>query len=257
MRQMPHRPGRFPPTKKPAARHARQVSVVDAGGIRIGIRLKDGSPASTLPCGRWNGLSYRRLLRCACSRASAGNVCWAKPNHAFFRCQQSFAKFFFDAPITRARIACIAASAGTQRMRVMTRPTRSASPARKQRRGPQHSDAIRTQCDAPHSRKTSSHANDARHRCASADRRPSHFASHKCVCAKTARTFPRASRLHERSRTPARHAGCVQAGWSTTHAGKEKPAAFPLRVPDRSGAEAISVLRFPAVRRRHRDRATR
>lgn len=29
-----------------------------------------------------------RLSRFVCSLSSAGNVCWAKPNHAFFNCQQ-------------------------------------------------------------------------------------------------------------------------------------------------------------------------
>lgn len=33
-------------------------------------------------------------MRFACSLASVGNICWAKPKHAFFTCQQSFAKFF-------------------------------------------------------------------------------------------------------------------------------------------------------------------
>ena len=35
-----------------------------------------------------------RLSRCVCSLSSAGNVCWAKPNHAFFNCQQPVDVFF-------------------------------------------------------------------------------------------------------------------------------------------------------------------
>lgn len=35
-----------------------------------------------------------RLSRCVCSLSSAGSVCWAKPNHAFFNCQQPDAVFF-------------------------------------------------------------------------------------------------------------------------------------------------------------------
>lgn len=37
---------------------------------------------------------YRELFRCSYSLASAGNVCWAKPNHAFSYCQQLGRIFF-------------------------------------------------------------------------------------------------------------------------------------------------------------------
>ena len=38
----------------------------------------------------------RGLSRCLCSLSSAGDVCWAKPNHAFSDCQQ-LRSFFFQA----------------------------------------------------------------------------------------------------------------------------------------------------------------
>ena len=45
----------------------------------------------------WRCLRCWRLSRCVCSLASAGNLCCAKPNHAFFHCQQA-RKIFFQSP---------------------------------------------------------------------------------------------------------------------------------------------------------------
>ena len=53
-------------------------------------------PASTVRSSGWTGLSCRWLLRSACSLSSAGNVCWAKPNHGFFHCQH-LRRIFFHA----------------------------------------------------------------------------------------------------------------------------------------------------------------
>lgn len=52
----------------------------------------------------------RSVLYCAlsgwlCSLASAGNVCWAKPNHGFSECQQPHAIFFYGYPLHPARQA--------------------------------------------------------------------------------------------------------------------------------------------------------
>ena len=66
-----------------------------------------------------------RLSRCVCSLASAGCVCWAKPKHAFFNCQQPEKLFFrFHATLlrhVRASMQCMQppriASRSCKRMR--------------------------------------------------------------------------------------------------------------------------------------------
>jgi len=199
-RRAPHRPGPSLPTKKPAARYAAGFGVDTAGSREVRFRLRDGLPASTVRCLGWNCVSCRRLLRSARSLASAGNVCWAKPNHAFFGCQQSFAKFFFGALPTRARDVPIAASIDASHACDARMHARRASPARKHWRGLQHSADARARCiDDLHSASTT-RARDAHRRCAFVCRRPPDFASHKRVCAKTARTFPRALAVRARRR---------------------------------------------------------
>ena len=84
------------------------------------ISAKDSPAAPTVSCCWWSRVSCCRLSRCACSLASAGNVCWAKPNHGFFHCQQPVAIFFRDcrrglrihacrsaSSASRARIGCM------------------------------------------------------------------------------------------------------------------------------------------------------
>lgn len=44
------------------------------------------------------------LSCCSYSLASAGNVCWAKPNHGFFHCQQPRVVFFPSAGRTRSAL---------------------------------------------------------------------------------------------------------------------------------------------------------
>ena len=51
-------------------------------------------PASAVWCCGRRCVSCGRLSRFVLSLASAGNVCWAKPNHGFFGCQQPDAKKF-------------------------------------------------------------------------------------------------------------------------------------------------------------------
>ena len=62
------------------------------------LRGSDRLPASTVAHIGRSCVPCFRSSRRVCPLAPAGNVCWAKPNHAFFQCQQSFAKFF-AAPI--------------------------------------------------------------------------------------------------------------------------------------------------------------
>ena len=60
------------------------------------ISASDRPAASTVGC-CWRSCAWCcRLSRCACSLASAGNVCWAKPNHGFFNCQHPVAIIFRD-----------------------------------------------------------------------------------------------------------------------------------------------------------------
>lgn len=74
------------------------------------ISAKDSPAAPTVSCCWWSRVSCCRLSRCACSLASAGNVCWAKPNHGFFHCQQPVAIFFRDCRRSVRIHACRSAS---------------------------------------------------------------------------------------------------------------------------------------------------
>ena len=54
----------------------------------------------------------RELSRCLCSLSSAGDVCWAKPNHAFSDCQH-LRSFFFQAG--RHGVIALAVGSGTSK----------------------------------------------------------------------------------------------------------------------------------------------
>lgn len=147
-RRAPHRPGPSLPTKKPAAQNAAGFEVDTAGSREACFRVRDGSPASTVRCNGWNHEWCRRLLRCACSLASAGNVCWAKPNHAFFRCQQSFAKFFSGAQPAQSCSTAMMVARRVPRSRDGRTHAMHASPVRKRWCGPQRFDVARAHAAA-------------------------------------------------------------------------------------------------------------
>lgn len=145
------------------------------------------------------------LLRSACSLASAGNVCWAKPNHAFFKCQQSFAKFFL------AALASGASNTSTPTPPCMpcAHWTHGCAPSEcrtcKRWRGLQQFQQAQASCCGRDCSACLVHACDVlRWRAWRCNSMP-HFALHKRVCAKTARTF-RACRA---SRTQLRHAAAT------------------------------------------------
>ncbi|CAP50629.1 hypothetical protein XCCB100_1279 [Xanthomonas campestris pv. campestris] len=48
------------------------------------------------------------------------NVCWAKPNHAFFYCQHSFANIFQSGVATRRQAATQTGVAGDHQPRIRT-----------------------------------------------------------------------------------------------------------------------------------------
>ena len=212
------------------------------------ISASDSPSASTVGCCWWSCAWCCRLSRCACSLASAGNVCWAKPNHGFFHCQQPVAIFFR---------AC--------RRGVPVDMHRCASDALHRRIGCNRNDdasmrcmqamarvAARTRATSTSTATTSTSRRDASARaCANAfrsnqgrnprppiSRRTSRFAR------KLRRIFPRRARAD---------AACARF----VDAGNEEPATSPSRVRGRRMAARISGLRLPATRRRRRDRAGR
>ena len=212
------------------------------------ISASDSPSASTVGC-CWRSYAWCcRLSRCACSLASAGNVCWAKPNHGFFHCQQPVA-IFFDARTRgvagdsrrRMRHASIA-FAGEPididgPMRCMQAMARLAA----------RTDAI-TRLIAT----TSMHARiavagegtNAAHRKRGDNRA-------LCISRRTSR-FARKLRGIFSLRTLA-----DDAGRRFPHAGNEEPATSPSRVLDGPMSARISGLRLPAIRRRRPDRAGR
>ena len=212
------------------------------------ISASDSPSASTVGC-CWRSCAWCcRLSRCACSLASAGNVCWAKPNHGFFHCQQPVAIFFHacrrhargDARThdPRASIAsprrCVVIDASMRCMQAMARlaahvvATRTASP---------HACA--------HARNASACAlaNDAAR--ARSDERPA---------AISRRTSPFARKLR---RIFPRHAPGDAACARFADAGNEEPATSPSRVRGRRMAARISGLRLPATLRSRPDRSVR
>ena len=81
-------------------------------------------PASTVCCCGWRCLSCCRRSRFVLSLASVGNVCWAKPNHGFFNCQQPDAKKFSQpADAVRDRDRCARTMPRSRCMRGMTPET--------------------------------------------------------------------------------------------------------------------------------------
>jgi hypothetical protein len=87
--------GHSRPLKNPR-RWTLQVSIMDTNPAFGDVHFREGQSG----CAHRFMLlvesrgACRSLSRCACSLASAGNVCWAKPNHGFFHCQQPVAIFF-------------------------------------------------------------------------------------------------------------------------------------------------------------------
>ena len=81
-------------------------------------------PASTVCCCGRRCVSCCRRSRFVLSLASVGNVCWAKPNHGFFGCQQPDAKKTpRHADAVRERERRVRAPPRSQSMRGMPRET--------------------------------------------------------------------------------------------------------------------------------------
>ena len=177
-----------------------------------------------------------RLLRFVCSLASAGNVCLAKPNHAFFNCQQAGTFFFRGRRPARRLVRASRQPARRPMIISCTHARTSLHATRKHWRGFQHR-ARKTPdaetCDV-HARQR---ARCTRGKCMNLGIamvfRGRICASHKPVCAKTARTF---------------FASADAAALIRDHCGMKKPATFPSRVGGRD-ARSVSGLRLPAVRR--------
>ena len=212
------------------------------------ISASDSPSASTVGC-CWRSYAWCcRLSRCACSLASAGNVCWAKPNHGFFHCQQPVA-IFFDARTrgvagdSRMRMRHASIAFAGERididgpMRCMQAMARLAAHVVATRTASPHACA--------HARNASACAlaNDAAR--ARSDERPA---------AISRRTSPFARKLR---RIFPRHAPGDAACARFADAGNEEPATSPSRVRGRRMAARISGLRLPATLRSRPDRSVR
>ena len=212
------------------------------------ISASDSPSASTVGCCWWSCAWCCRLSRCACSLASAGNVCWAKPNHGFFHCQQPVAIFFHawlrdvhgDARTRdrRASIApacrCVVVDASMRCMQAMARV------------------AARTRATSTSIKTTSmSRCNASARACANAFRSNQQANARSPISRRTSRFARKLRRIFSRFAHPdtacARFADCEN----------EEPATSPSRVHGRHVQERISGLRLPATRRRRRDRAGR
>ena len=112
------------PTKNPR-RLALQVSIMGAiPWRRWRISTRDRPPSSTFRHRGRSSVLCCLLSRRACSLSSAGNVCWAKPNHGFFNCQQPDAKKFSQpADAVRDRDRCARTMPRSRCMRGMTPET--------------------------------------------------------------------------------------------------------------------------------------
>ena len=212
------------------------------------ISAKDSPAAPTVSCCWWSRVWGRSLSRRACSLASAGNVCWAKPNHGFFHCQQPVAIFFRacrrGVPVDMHRCASDALHRriGCNRnddasMRCMQAMARLAAHVVATRTASPHACA--------HARNASACAlaNDAAR--ARSDERPA---------AISRRTSPFARKLR---RIFPRHAPGDAACARFADAGNEEPATSPSRVRGRRMAARISGLRLPATLRSRPDRSVR
>lgn len=191
-----------------------------------------------------------RLLRFVCSLASAGNVCLAKPNHAFFNCQHSCRIFF---GVARRRIATHAHRWGAD---IRQRLLRASALRRAM--------ALHASTDAACGNTCTQRSNAAcvaslamKHaecthgtsfeQLGTTAMRTCVCASHKPDCAKTARTFfAMRSTSHPFSRARV--------------AEKGKPATLPPRVDGCVAtltSIAVSDRRRPATRHSRPDRADR
>ena len=212
------------------------------------ISASDSPSASTVGCCWWSCAWCCRLSRCACSLASAGNVCWAKPNHGFFHCQQPVAIFFHawlrdvhgDARTRdrRASIApacrCVVVDASMRCMQAMARV------------------AARTRATSTSTATTSTSRRDASARaCANAFRSNQGRNPRPPISRRTSRFARKLRRIFS---------CCARIDAPRTRfadAGNEEPATSPSRVPGRSMSTRISGLRLPATRRRRPARAGR
>lgn len=212
------------------------------------ISASDSPSASTVGC-CWRSCAWCcRLSRCACSLASAGNVCWAKPNHGFFHCQQPVAIFFHarrrhvrrdaqthdrHAPIA-SPCRCVVVDASMRCMQAMARL------------------AARMRTTSTSITKTSMHGCNASARtCANAFRSNQGRNPRPPISRRTS-GFARKLRGILSSCTRA-DAACARFA----DAGNEEPATSPSRVPGRPMSARLSGLRLPATRRRRPDRAGR
>lgn len=82
------------PMKKPAPRRL-QVVAHSTSEFRSDIFSSDGRAAPTLRCCRCWRVCCRLPSRRVCPLLSAVIVCWTKPNHRDFTCQQLCEKIFF------------------------------------------------------------------------------------------------------------------------------------------------------------------
>lgn len=212
------------------------------------ISASDSPSASTVGC-CWRSCAWCcRLSRCACSLASAGNVCWAKPNHGFFHCQQPVAIFFHacrrhargDARThdPRASIAsprrCVVIDASMRCMQAMARV------------------AARTRATSTSTATTPTSRRDASARaCANAFRSNQPTNPRPSISRRTSRFARKLRRIF--SRFARVDAACARFADSEN----EEPATSPSRVPGRSMSTRISGLRLPATRRRRPARAGR
>ena len=212
------------------------------------ISASDRPSASTVGC-CWRSCAWCcRLSRCACSLASAGNVCWAKPNHGFFHCQQPVA-IFFCACLHRVRgdaqlhdrhaliaspCACIVVDAS---MRCMQATARLAAHM--------HTTSTSTATSSMHVRSTTAPA------CAHVARSTRRRESRRPISRRTSRFARKLREIFTRCARADATCACF------ADAGNEEPATSPSRVRGRPMAVRLSGLRLPATRRKRPDRAGR
>lgn len=213
----------------------------------------DDAPAPTLQrSGWWRGGCCSSLRR-VWSRCSAVIVCWTKPNHAFFTCQQSCAKFFSFASALAAIEARMRVRNCPCRERMCNLPTSMQSAARKHWRGLQTFDDIRMQC--------------ASTPCGTVDNAHAMSSGPRARCRDRARSRAdfRAAQAGLREHCAGFHARAIAIAHSNPFAPahlrrrrNEKPAALPPRVdcPGSSGRD-LSARRLRAVRRSRRHPADR
>ena len=212
------------------------------------ISASDSPSASTVGC-CWRSCAWCcRLSRCACSLASAGNVCWAKPNHGFFHCQQPVA-IFFHACSSGVRghvelhdrytsiacpLECIVVVASMRCTQAMARLAA-------------HAHATRTSISTSLMDASNATARGCTRVAGNTRRRESRMP----ISRRTSR-FARKLRgiFSRRARVDAPRTHLADTK-------KEEPATSPSRVPGRPMSARISGLRLPAVPRRHPDRAGR